>query len=143
MKVFLLVAGFLSLCGCAVSPEMQQLQRDVAEHMPTCNMDIPKQCTAMWEAAQVWVVQNSAFKLQIATDVILETYAPPEYDGGLAVRVVKEPTGPGSYRFNTTVYCNNLLACHSNQWVALRAFQQYVTGVKVANNQQLLIPASQ
>lgn len=131
MKKCFLIGIITALTGCAASPELQKIQREVADHMPTCNADIPKQCAQMWEAAQVWVVQNSAFKLQIATDVLLETYGPPAYDTRIAVRVLKEPTGPGSYRFNATVYCSNIFGCSPNQWVALRDFQQYVSNAKI------------
>jgi hypothetical protein len=132
MKTFLisaLAAGLLS--GCATNPQTQYLQSRIAATTPTCNQNIEMQCEKMWEAAQVWIVKNSAYKLQIATDVLLETYNPSQYDTGIAVRVLKEPTSNSSYKISVVVYCDNLFGCSPNQFEAALDFNNSVNLAKI------------
>lgn len=34
------------------------------------------QCDRMWQAAQVWIAQNAAFRMQIANETVIETFGP-------------------------------------------------------------------
>lgn len=41
------------------------------------------QCALMWQRVQTWVATNSRYRIQIATDSILQTFGPHDnvYDG--------------------------------------------------------------
>jgi hypothetical protein len=128
MKKLFVVAAALVLQGCAASAEIQALQAQISATVPTCNSE--ELCRRKWEAAQVWIAQNSSYKLQIATDVLLETYNPAEYDPGIAVRVLKEPTGSTSYRFVVTVWCANVFGCNPNQYQAAIGFNNTLNSIR-------------
>lgn len=123
----LVMVGIIT--GCAASAEVQQWQSQINATIPVCNENIPNQCDRMWETAQVWVAQNSAFRMQIVTNVLLETFGPPANDPNIAVRVIKEPTSNTSYRFLVTVYCNNIFGCNPNQYLAAIDFNNTLNAV--------------
>ncbi len=51
-------------------------------------------CDDMWRYAQAWIAQNSAYRIRLANDVVIETFGPLESGpvSGLAYKLVK--TGP-------------------------------------------------
>lgn len=65
------LATFLS--GCAGnSAEIQTKRAELERTTPIC-IDAAD-CNAKWEAAQLWIVHNAGYKLQTATNVLLQTY---------------------------------------------------------------------
>ena len=68
-------------------------------------------CKAKWEAAQLWVIHHAAFKIQVANDVLIETYNATDGDPKLAARVTKEPIGGGKYRILIVLNCANIFGC--------------------------------
>lgn len=94
----------LSACVSQAALDLNaEYQADYLRTRQTC--DNPGECKAMWEAAQVWVAKNAAFKIQTQTDLIIETYNSPFKDSGLAVRVMREPLGDGTYLLTITADC--------------------------------------
>jgi hypothetical protein len=83
----------------------QEKLRKFAASRPTC--DALVDCASKWQAAQLWIVQNAQFKLQIATDVVLETYSPWKGHPGLAARVTKQPLGGTKYQLVLELWCVN------------------------------------
>lgn len=105
MKVILSIIGLAllaTIAGCVALPTEEELTA-LNSTTPICIDD--KDCKAKWDAAQLWVVKYSSFKLQMVTDVSIETYSPPEYSDWLAYRVTKEPLGGGKYKIVVTAYC--------------------------------------
>jgi len=117
----------LIVAGCATSPERQARIALAESSMPVCNGE--EDCKAKWDAAQLWVVNNSAYRLQIATDVVLETYPATDYTVRLAMRVTKEPLGEGNHRINLIAYCANLLGCDPDPVESKIAFNNYVSSI--------------
>lgn len=103
----------VALTGCATSPANQEKQALLQQTIPVCNGE--EDCTAKWEAAQLWIVHNAGYKLQTVTNVLLETYNPGEYETRLAVRATKEPAGNGTYKILVKTWCNNMFGCSPNQ----------------------------
>ena len=104
-------AALLVFASCASAPPPEKVSQ-FRSTIPTCeNAD---DCKAKWEAAQLWVVHNAAYKIQTATDVLIETYN--STDTGIAVRVTKEPLGGGRYQILVTVGCGNPFGCAGNTW---------------------------
>jgi hypothetical protein len=71
-----------ALQGCAIAPtaEQQREQARFQQTIPTCRDD--RDCKVKWEAAQLWIVHNASYKIQTATDVLLETYNSTDQDTG-------------------------------------------------------------
>lgn len=84
-------------------------------------------CRTQWERAQVWVAQHSKWKIQQATDVLIDTFNP--VDGGYGFRVTKTPTGqPGRYRIELLAACGSgkLEGCYPTEDLVMRAFSRYI-----------------
>lgn len=94
----------LLLSACASVPEAPPVT------MPVCN---PDNCKVKWEAAQLFVVRNADMKIQIATDVLIETYSPIRTTD-IALRVTKTPIGEGLYRISLFVWCSNPFGCNAD-----------------------------
>lgn len=115
-----------SLAGCAVAPTADQQARQVALNnaAPTCiNKD---DCSAKWDAAQLWVVHHAAYKIQTASNVLIETFNPGDGDTGLAASVTKEPTGAGKYKLLISLWCGNMFGCDSDPYSSALDFDKVV-----------------
>lgn len=95
-----------ALVACATAPltpeQTQQLEA------PQCE---PTTCAAMWQSAQVWVINNSRYKIQLANDVLIQTYTATNGDIWLGYAVTKEPLGGGRYQLIMRAGCDNPFGC--------------------------------
>lgn len=115
----------LASCSTTPSPELQAKRAELEATVPICVDE--KDCKAKWEAAQIWIVRNAGFKLQITTDVILQTYNATGGSPFIAVQATKEPLGGGKYKILVSVSCDNMFGCVPNQWDAAIAFNRAVS----------------
>lgn len=126
MKLMLLCAVACLLTACVTVPpavsEAKKAQYDAS--IPTCTGEAD--CKAKWEAAQLWVVHNAGWKIQTATDVLIETFNPPRGDTRIAARVTKEPLGQGRYKLLIFTWCGNMFTCSVDPWDAAIAFNRAV-----------------
>lgn len=119
-----------TLGGCAVtpSPERQAMIDKINRTVPTCSGT--DDCNAKWEAAQLWVVHNSGYKIQTATGVLIETYNPSKSSPNIAARVTKEPQGGGTYRILVSVWCDNIFGCRPDAYQSALDFNRVVGATK-------------
>jgi hypothetical protein len=122
-----LIVAAITLSACATSPEMLAKQAEVNRTVPICAGT--EDCNAKWEAAQLWVVHNAAYKIQIQSNVLIETYNSTDSSPTIAVRVTKEPIGGGKYQFLVKVWCDNMFGCQPNSWDAELDFNHKVGAV--------------
>lgn len=111
MQRFTILALSLLVAGCAEAPTISPEQRAKME-APICSD--ARMCELMWQRAQIWLANNSTWKLQTVTPVILQTYGP----GGsasssldVAYTITKEPLGNDSYRIVMAAACSNMFGC--------------------------------
>lgn len=95
--------------------------------IPVCSTE--PECDAKWETAQLWVARNAGYKIQTATNVLIETYNSVGSSAAIQVRVLKEPAGGGAYRLLVYVSCANLFGCVPDTWDAAIDFNRYVGAV--------------
>lgn len=126
MKKLIGVIGLVLVGGCATTPDPQRLamQEQINQTIPTCSG--VEECNAKWEAAQLWVVHNSAYKIQTATNVLIETYNPSQHSPSLAARVTKEPQGAGKYRLLVALWCDNMFGCVPDAYAKALEFNKAV-----------------
>ena len=121
IAVFVLVAGIV---GCATSPARQEANAAAQQHLqdtqPVCAH--PRQCEAMWIAARDWITSTCGFKIQVATDNLLETYNSTDASTALACRVTKTPLPAGGYKFAATAGCDNIFGCGIPPLRAVQSF---------------------
>lgn len=133
MKQVLIILSCLTITSCALEPtqsEVEELsqQARVRDTIPTC--EIEKECQNKWDAAQVWVSQNSGYKIQTASSAIIETYNSTDGSTALAMKVLKEPLGSGKYRFVLSAGCANLFGCDKRPIDVIQRFNDYINGIK-------------
>lgn len=116
------------VAGCAASPETQAKRAEFERTIPICTEGVD--CDIKWDAAQLWIVKNAGYKLQIATNVLLETYNPGYAKTELAVRVTKEPLGGGTYKLVVATWCDNLFGCNPDRLDAALDFNRTISAVK-------------
>ncbi|MCE9791641.1 hypothetical protein LZ659_08535 [Shewanella indica] len=126
---FIFSACLLTLASCATTPsaDIQAKRAQLEATTPVCIDE--KDCKAKWEAAQLWIVRNAGFKLQIVTDVLLQTYNATGGSPSLAVQATKEPIGGGKYKILVSISCDNVFGCVPNQWDAALSFNRTVSAV--------------
>jgi hypothetical protein len=84
-------------------------------------------CNAKWAAAKTWVVKHAEYKIETATDVLIQTLGPfPSY-GDLAASVTKEPMGGEKYAIKAIIKCGSNDGCMPDARKALLNFNQTVT----------------
>jgi len=121
----------------AKSAETLAKQAEFNRTIPICTNE--KDCTDKWDAAQLWVVHHADFKIQTATNVLIETYNATNGTTSLAVRVTKEPVGGGQYKFLVNVWCDNIFGCIPNnrnfddEWDAALDFNRTVGAAGQSN----------
>jgi hypothetical protein len=97
------------------------------ETIPTCEGE--RECAAKWDAAQLHVVKNSGFKIQLVTNVLISTYNSVGGSTALAWRITKEPVGGGRTRIVAMAYCGNMFGCDVDPVEAIIAFNNAVSRV--------------
>lgn len=132
MKKYGFFIASILLTSCANVPSQSEVERLAAQarirdSAPICNND---NCQKKWDAAQVWVSQNSAFKIQTVSTAIIETYSPTNGDPRLAYQITKAPYKDGQYQIIIKAYCANwLLGCNPSPLDAAQSFNNYINSI--------------
>lgn len=129
MKAFTVVI-MAALSGCAMMKPPQASSDDIAKAAEQLICEGQDQCSMYWKRAQLWVVQTSRMKLQIATDTILETYNPPSGSFTRGYRISKEPFGGNKERIRITTWCGNMFGCLDANETQAAAFKTYVKAIQ-------------
>lgn len=127
LLIFPISLLLLTSCATTSSADIQAKRAQLESTTPVCVDE--KDCKAKWEAAQLWIVRNAGFKLQIVTDVLLQTYNATGGSPSLAVQATKEPLGGGKYKILVSISCDNVFGCVPNQWDAALSFNRTVSAV--------------
>lgn len=122
--IVMLSAGILA--GCATKPPPSEA--DVAEAYAPLVCVGAQQCTEWWRRSQVWVANNSGFKIQILSDAIIETYNPPNYSLRWAFSVTREPIGEGKEQIKIAPNCGPVPICQDYPQTLMAKFKRYVKG---------------
>lgn len=76
-RIASLIVAALMATACATRAPVSDADQRAALEPLLCTG--ASQCAMLWRAAHVWVIGASGFKIQIATDAIIQTYSPPDY----------------------------------------------------------------
>ena len=114
---YAITAASLLIASCAAAPTAPPLPA------PTCSG--AADCNAKWEAAQLFVVKHSDQKIQVATNVLIETYNPTR-STNIAMRITKEPLGDGAFRIVPEIYCGNPFGCNASPSELRRLFTHII-----------------
>lgn len=122
MKLTLIPMAASLILAIACVPQPMALGPATDAGPPYCDTT----CGVMWERAQVWLATHARYKIQIATDALLETYNPIDHDPDYGFSVVKEPAPSGAHWIVMTTTCGNWFGCSPRAADVIRAFYYYV-----------------
>ena len=121
MKIISLIFATM-ISGCAGTPLTQSEINEI--NAPVTCKD-KAECDAKWSKAQAFVIQNSRWKIRVATDTIIQTEGPfDEMD--LAYSASKIIKNDGSGEINVNAGCGNIFGCKVRPADAVMAFKNYV-----------------
>jgi len=115
-----LAAGVL--CACATPAPM------TPEAMAPLTCLNPAQCALYWQRAQAWVAESSAYRVQLSTDTVIQTYGPLVGRADMAYVITKIPRADGSADINIRAECDNVFRCSPELPDALISFKRFVRG---------------
>ena len=111
-----------TLSGCAdqvISPELSS-----EAHTPlTCANKA--QCDIYWSRVQIWVSQNSFFRIQTVTDTILNTYGPDQYNH-IMYQISRIPNEDGSARIKINAGCDIQTLCEKQVYLDVISLKSFV-----------------
>ena len=120
-----LVLAVPLLAGCATSAEIVTAL-EPAQGMPS-EVRCSDPCTDEWQRAQFWIGTYSGWKIQTATDVMIQTFNPSEQSAERGFTVTREPLGNGEYAIRLGQSCANFIGCGSAKDLEVeQAFLYYV-----------------
>ena len=117
-------AAAAALMGCATrQPPSAADQTDAYEPLVCVG---PAQCQTAWRRAQLWLVDNSHWKIQIATEVVIETYNGDPYTPFRHYVLTREPLGGDRERIKIASGCPNTYGCSTDEIADAARFKRYV-----------------
>src|SRR5579871_4902653 len=97
----------LYLAGCATQPTPDETA--AASQPVTCSNEAD--CRAKWSRALDWVLQNSSWRIQTQTDLLIETYPGDQYTPLLSYSISRVDGADGTARIEFRAGCQNFLGC--------------------------------
>lgn len=113
-----------TIAGCAAYQITPQQQSEYNRAMVPLTCTHKAQCDFYWQRAQVWIVQNSRYKIQTANDVLIQTYGSDDYHP--AYTVTRDAKMDGSARIRIDVACGDMFGCQPRPWEAANSFKDFV-----------------
>ena len=106
---YLSMATLIVASGCATGPKLTEAELKEANEPLICANK--QQCDLYWQRAQVWVAEKSFYKIQLANDVIIQTYSPPADSMYMGYTIIKSPMSNGSAEIKFNPVCNSVFGC--------------------------------
>lgn len=105
----LLASLLLAVAACATREPLSPSQREEFEQPLQCKG--AEACSKLWRLAQIWVAENAGYKIQLATDAVIETYNATSYSTRWAMRVVRIPKVGDVEQIELTPSCGDAPIC--------------------------------
>ncbi len=115
-------AIMIGAAGCATP------QQAAVAPPPPLFCKVKDECELFWRRAQVWLAQNSSYRIQSATDTVISTHGPRRYSVDRAYRITRVPGPNGIDQILFESGCANLFGCSTNRFDDEVSFKRYVRG---------------
>lgn len=114
----------IALTACAAAPPPMSQEQQAQLQPVVC--ETAARCAAMWQRAQLWVVNNAAYKMQISNDVVIQTFSARRSSVSSGVTITREPIGGQRQRINFQSACDNLFGCQPSGTELRMSFNRYL-----------------
>lgn len=101
----------LIFTGCAAAPQLSEYEINELNAPISCKDKA--ECDSKWSKTQSYIVQNSKWKIKVATDTIIQTEGPFD-QMELAYSATKSINSNGSGEITVQAACGNYFACETN-----------------------------
>jgi hypothetical protein len=124
ISVHLAALAATLLSACAVpEPVMTADEQNALAPVECRGAD---QCGRMWQRAQLWLAKNAHYKIQTATDVVIQTYTPVSPSTSLGFTITKEPKGGDNFEIDSRISCANEFGCRHHPKKAKSTLHRYI-----------------
>lgn len=124
----------VALAGCSSQMKgaapMPPTAADITDAAVPLRCATAAQCDRWWRASQVWLVNASGLKLQIATDAVLQTYGSSPQTPLWAFTITRAPHPEGGEVFDIRADCARGYSCAPALESVLADYKRQVLGVK-------------
>jgi hypothetical protein len=104
----MLIAALVAvITGCATP-----IHPDVARQAETplaCKNKT--ECDLFWQRTQVGIAKHADWRIQTATDVVIQTFGPGAHSPSLAYMATRQNNSDGSGRISINANCDNMFGC--------------------------------
>lgn len=122
IKIIPLLAA-LTLVGCASEPKLTADELRLVQQPIHCTDKAD--CDEKWQKTQLWIVQNSAWKIKVANDTLIQTEGP--FDRmELAFTATRVNTKSGTGTIGIRAGCGNMFGCYTEPGKAILQYRQFV-----------------
>jgi hypothetical protein len=122
MRAIVVLAAGMLTAACASS----QLQQLLPPQPIICTTG--PDCDGKWARAATWVATNSALKVQVRTDTVVQTAAATPSETTPAYTVTKVARGEGRFEITFNGGCGNMYRCVPSIAESRARFAQFVLG---------------
>ncbi|WP_345812400.1 hypothetical protein AAGS40_00115 [Paraburkholderia sp. PREW-6R] len=131
MRKSLLAVLCAAAAGCSTQGQVNPDVMQIATTPLTCSSKA--QCDTWWQRAQTWVTSHSKYKVETATDTLIQTSGPDGGKRALAYQITRTANPDGTATIGFAAHCDGSLGCKPNPWEAGADFKEYVrSGVEGA-----------
>jgi hypothetical protein len=121
-----LCLGFVAAAGCSTQGQVDPDVMQIATKPLTCSNKA--ECDVWWQRAQTWVASHSTYKIESATDSLIQTAGPDGGKRALAYQITRTANPDGTAIIGFAAHCDGSMGCKPNPWEAGADFKQYVRG---------------
>jgi len=126
-KAASLALAAAAMAGCAVNKPPPASEAQIREYNTPLVCEGKDQCDLYWRKAQAWVLMNAGYKLQMATDMVIETFSAKQYySTGWAMRVTRIPATKTQDRLVLEPSCGQAPICRGDYFTLVSDFNAYV-----------------
>lgn len=125
-KDLLAVLCLVATAGCSTQGQVDPDVMQIATTPLTCSSKV--ECDVWWQRAQTWVTSHSKYKVESATDTLIQTAGPDGGKRALAYQITRTPNPDGTATIGFAAHCDGSLGCKPNPWEAGADFKEYVRG---------------
>jgi hypothetical protein len=128
--VMALVASLTACVTRTAPPPIPPTAADVADAKLPVRCGSRDQCDRWWRTAQVWVVKNAGYRVQIATDAIVQTAGPDSGSSSWFFLATRAPHADGGEAIELEARCGSAATCSPAYETAVADFKRAVRGTR-------------
>jgi hypothetical protein len=134
MKKALLATLCVLAAGCSTRGQVDPDVMQIATTPLTCSSQT--ECNMWWQRAQTWVTNHSHYRIEAATDSLIQTAGPDGGKRALAYQITTTPNSDGTATIGFAAHCDSSLGCKPNPWEAGADFKKFVRSGVASNAPQ-------